>query len=322
MVKNNIDVSGPQAEVLKGISEFLTIKEISKYRKTSRVAVYKIIKSLMKKGLLEKKDRGVYGLTNSGKEGLHSFIGLTHKLRQHNLSIKVEILESTKNWDKRREQIITMPYFNKRVKLRNNSYDLMRFGKMGLKITSKSVIFRLPTIYSESVDDCIVQAMDLLFQSISRVEDLLKIKLVKDYKSNITIISQEYARLNDSLAKLYRKEGNKIYITGDEGKVWLIADYSFSTDELETIDPNRADEDMVTVHAFMNDLRKNPTTFSEVREVIVQEANVMSGIQQNQLLYAENIKAHVQAIKALGAGVKKQNKIMEEISKFLKEVKK
>ena len=259
-------ISTPQSEILKAFSDFLTISDIIKLRKTSRNAVYKIIKSLLKKGFIERKSRGIYEPTKAGKEGLHSLIGLSYKLRQHNLSIKIKVLESPKNWDKRRSQIITMPYFNKRVQLKNNSYDLLTYGKIQLKVTSQSVIFKFPTLYTSTIDEAIIQTLNLLYEAIPKVENLFKIKLIKDYKGNITIISQEYARINDSLAKLYKKEDNKLYVTDEQGKIWLIADYSFSVSELETISPDKADEDMRIVHTFFNDLRKNPSTFSKINE--------------------------------------------------------
>lgn len=264
-------LSATQADILKACSQFLTINDMVKSRKTSRNAVYKTIKILLAKGLIERSSRGIYGLTEAGKKGLHSFIGLRYNLRQHNFAIKVKVLESPKNWDKRRSQILTMPYFNKRVQLKNNYYDLLSFGKIQLKVTSQSVIFRLPTIYAPNIDEAIIQTMETLYNAIPKVENLFKIKLIKDYKGNITIISQEYARLNDSLAKIYKKEDNKLYITDEEGKIWLIADYSLSTNELEAISPNKADEDMRIVHAFLNDLRKNPTTFTEMTKDVDQE---------------------------------------------------
>ena len=260
-------VSVPQAEILKAFSEFSTIKEIVNNRKTSRFAVYKIIKTLLKKGLILRKSRGIYELTEAGKEGLHSLIGLSYKLRQHNISIKVKVLESPKNWDKIRSKILTMPCFNKRVQLKNNYYDLANYGKIQLKITSQSVIFKFPAMYTSNIDEAVIKILDLLYNAIPKVENLFKIKLIKDYKANITIISQEYARLNDSLAKLYKKENNKLYITDEQGKIWLIADYSFSVNELETISPDKADEDMNIVHNFFNDLRKNPKTFSEIDNI-------------------------------------------------------
>lgn len=270
-----------QSEILKACSNFLTIKDIKEYRKVNRSSVYKVIKILLKKGLIFRKERGIYELTEAGKRGLHSLIGLSYKLRQHNLAIKIKVLESPKNWDKKRSQIITMPCFNKRVQLKNNTYDLLNLGKIQLKITSQSIIFRLPTILATTIDEAVLQAMGLLYETIPKVESQFKIKLIKDYKANITIISQEYARLNDSLARLYKEEDNKLYVTDDEGKVWLIADYSLSVNELETISPDRADEDMRIVHAFLNDLRKFPITLSEMRKEKIQSDEILRGLSSN-----------------------------------------
>ena len=110
------------------------------------------------------------------------------------------------------------------------------------------------------------------------------------------------------MAKLYKKEGNKLYISDELGDIWLIADYSFNVNELETIHPKRADEDMEGVHNFMNDLRKNPTTFSEVLEVT-------NGIQQNQLVFDRNMASHLNVLGKLGEAV-------EELTKSVKELKK
>jgi predicted transcriptional regulator len=328
MVKNIPDISKQQAEVLHGISNYLSVTEIARHRKTSRTAVYKILTKLIKKGYVE-KSLGIggyaYGLSDLGKKGLHSFMGFTNKLRQHNLGIKIEVLESRRNWDQKRNVIMTMPYFNKRVQLKNNTYDLLSFGRIKLKTTSKSIIFQLPTLFSHTVEEAILQAMDILFEAITKVENRFKIKLVKNNKMNMTIISQEYARLDDALAKLYRKEGNKLYITGDDGKVWLIADYSFTTDELETIHTTRAGDDMSIVHPFLNDLRANPMKLSELKDVIQAQALVMGGIQQNQLNFhkdmnflSTNLKLHYKVLNGIEGNLGKVGEEVQKLTKLIK----
>jgi len=309
MVESGLLISQTQAEVLHGISNYLSISDIAKHRKKSRQAVYKTLRKLLKEGLVDKTKaiKGyVYGLTNKGKKGLHSFMGLTTKLRQHNLGIKVEVLESYKNWDKKRNIIMTMPYFNKRIQLNNTSYDLLQFGKVKLKITSKSIIFQLPTIFSKNVDNAILQAMDILFDTIIKVENRFNIKLIKNNKINMTIISQEYARLDDALARIYKKENNKLYITGEDGKVWLIADYSLSTSELETIHPNKAGDDMNIVHPFLNDLRNNPMKLSDLK-------NMIQEITQNQLIFDKNMTSHLKILGELGQAVRELTKKVKEL---------
>lgn len=270
-------------ETLNLIQKGLSISEISKYRKVSRQAIYKTLATLIKKGLLRKKALGTYELTDKGMEGLHSLVGFRYKLRQHNLNFKIQVLESPKNWDLKRNEIRQLPYFNKTLKLMNNDQDLFNYGKLLIKTTSKSVIIKIPTIYAKDWENAVLQAMDILEGSIYKIEKLFSIKLIKDYKANIKIISQEYASIQDALAKLYRNEGNRIYLTGEDGKIWLITDFSFSNDELEYIHPNNATGDMDAIAPFFNDLRKNPITLSSIREETRGTLEVARSLMHNEV---------------------------------------
>jgi DNA-binding PadR family transcriptional regulator len=276
-------------EVLKCLQEGMSVSDISKYRKVSRQSIYGILSSLLKKGLINKKGYAVYDLTDKGIQTLHSFVGLRYNLRQHNLHIKIKILESPKNWELKRNEMRQMPYFNRSIKLKNNEQDIFNYGKLQIKTTTKSLIIKLPTIYSKDWESAIIQAMSILENSIYKIESQFKIKLIKDYKSNITFISQEYAKIQDALAKLYRKENNRLYISGEDNKIWMITDFSFSNDETEFIHPNKATDDLDAISPMLNDLRKNPTTFSEVREsisglLLIQQSNSNNIIKHQKVL--------------------------------------
>jgi DNA-binding PadR family transcriptional regulator len=268
-------------EVLKLIQEGLSVTEISKYRHVSRTAIYGVIGTLVSKGWVRKPGRSMYELTTRGIEGLHSFVGFRYKLRQHNLHFKIEILGAPRNWALKRNELRQMPYFNKTIKLKNNEQDLFNYGKLQLKTTTKSIIIKMPTIYSANWEDAVIQAIGILEDSIPKLENLFKVRLVKDYKSNITIISQEYAKIQDALAKLYRAEGNRLYLTGEDGKIWMITDFSFSTDETEFIHSTKATDDVDAIAPFLNDIRKNPTTMSETQDMIKKVAAVQQSEAQN-----------------------------------------
>ena len=270
-------------ETLKMLHEGFTITEISKHRKVSRQAVYKTIKVLNKHGLLRHPKANFYEVTEKGIRGLHSLVGLRYNLRQHNLHFKIKVLESPKNWELKRNEIRFLPFYNKTLKLNNNEQELFNFGKIQVKTTSKSVIMKIPTIYAKDWEHAVIQAMGILEDNIYKIERVFKIRLVKDYKANITIVSQEYARIQDVLAKLYRREGNRLYLTGEDNKIWLITDFSFSTDELEFIHPNKATDDLDAIAPMLNDLRKNPTTFTEVRTEIGELQGVVEGVLHNEV---------------------------------------
>jgi len=299
--KHTKELTKNQVEVLYALSKQLMISQIAKYRKVARSSVYDIVNRLITRGLVEKIGR-YYNPTEKGRKTLHSIRGLRYKLRFHNIAIKVKVLESPRNWELKRNKIITTNYANKRINLKNNYYDLINYGQMKLKTTSKSIIFYMPTIYSNSVDDGTSQVMNIFFDLIPKAEHLFKVKLIKNNKMNMTIISQEIARLQDALARIYRKEGNKLYITGDDGKIWLIADYSFSTEETETIHPIKSPEDMDTVHKFMNDLRKNPTTFSEVLDSTTE----LNQVSRNNTIQIKAILDNQKMLPEVLYGLKQQ----------------
>ncbi|MFA6074074.1 MAG: hypothetical protein WC758_08205 [Candidatus Woesearchaeota archaeon] len=289
----------PYFELLKCLQKGLSISEIAKYRKVSRQAIYSILSSAIKKGLVRKVGYAVYELTDKGTQTLHSLVGLRYKLRQHNLWLKIKVLESKRNWDLKRNEIRFLPYHIKTIKLKNNEQDIFSFGKLQVKTTTKSIIIKMPTIYAENWEFAVVQAMQILEDSIYKIEHQFKIKLIKDYKANIKIISQEYAKIQDALAKLYRSEGNRIYLTGEDGKIWLITDFSFSTDELEFIHPEKATDDIDVIAPFFNDLRKNPITLTNIREETKAVLEVARASMQNEVKHQKVLDEILSAFKKI-----------------------
>jgi DNA-binding PadR family transcriptional regulator len=294
-----------QYEVLKLLQQGHTISDISKYRKVSRKSIYKVLKTINKKGWIRHPKRSFYEITQKGMEGLHSFVGLRYNFRQHNLHFKIKILESPKNWEYKRNELRQIPYFIKTIKLKNNDQDLFNYGRLQIKTTTKSVIIKCPTFYAPDWESAIIQAMGILEDNIPKIENMFKILLVKDYKANITIISQEYAKIQDSLAKLYRQEKNRLYVTGEDGKIWLITDFSFSTDETEYIHTEKATDDIDAIAPFFNDLRKNPTTISEMKEYMQEKEVVVNNLIHNELKHQKVLDEMLITLKKIQEGMEK-----------------
>jgi len=85
----------------------------------------------------------------------------------------------------------------------------------------------------------------------------------------------------------------------------MITDFSFSVDETEFIHPEKATDDLDAIAPMLNDLRKNPTTFSEVRQIVTGLVNV-------QVANAQNINKHQQVLDEMLITLKKIQVSLDE----------
>ncbi len=312
-----LEVSKTQFEVLRLLQSNLTITQISISRKVSRASVYKVIKTLIHKGYLEKIDKS-FSLTTKGIEGLHSFVGLRYKLRQHNFHVKFKVLDAPKNWAKKRNEFRKLPYFNKRIKLKNNEQELFNYGALTIKTTTKSIIIKIPTIYAKNIDEATLQTFGIIESTYPKIENLFKVKLVKNYKSCMEVVCQEFANLNDVLARIYNKRGEQLLITGEDEKIWMITDKSFNGDEREYVHPIKAADDEPAISTAMNILRDEPTIMKENQSKVNGHDKILGKSMKVLEGYAEQIALHLRVEQKQEKHLKNQTKLFEEIRDFMR----
>lgn len=130
-----------------------------------------------------------------------------------------------------------------------------------------------------------------------------------------TTSREHYGMIKNELARQYNDKGEKMNIRGEDGTIWLWIDDSKALGELETANPLNSRG----VQTYWNSQKKHKfkvdADFILIGFEKLTQANTANA--ENLSNYAEHLKAHVQSIKDLGAGVKKQNKIFE---KFLKKL--
>lgn len=221
-------------------------------------------------------------------------------------------MDSPKNWDKKRNEFRKLPYFNKRIKLKNNEQELFNYGSLTIKTTTKHVIIKIPTIYAKDITEATLQTFDIIESTYPKIENLFKIKLVKNYKACMEVVCQEYARLNDVLAKIYNKRGDQLLITGDDGKIWMITDKSFNGDEREYIHTEKAPEDEEAISKSMNILRDNPTIMNDNRKEIINLKGVFPVMEE----YNKNLKLHIRVQEEQLKTQKETQKILKKMSEY------
>jgi hypothetical protein len=129
---------------------------------------------------------------------------------------------------------------------------------------------------------------------------------------NLTHLARLHvAEVNNELAKTTNKEGNKLKVRGDDGKVWLLIDQSHAKDELECVHPTEALKDYETViDPFFKDIRFKPYYLPSQSKAIL---DTILTVQNN---YADAITKHLEAVESISANTKD---LRQAISKDLQE---
>lgn len=224
--------------------EFLTVEQIATRRGTSKNAIYKVRKKLLSYGLINKANIATSTVVNEvEKKGGHSKQPLKNQIRLHAEQYHLNLI-----WCDGKYRELTKGGVH-RFSLDDNTIMCYRNS---IEVYSNSSFFGLTPAEADS------KAMNYWTRLFSKLETKLKVVLVKQGSLNITRVRAEFAETNNELAKSALKEHQKIRITGDDNKTWLIVDNSFNLSECETVHPTGSKHDMQSVvQPFFNDLRNN-----------------------------------------------------------------
>lgn len=287
-----------EQEVLKLITEeFLTPKQIQLRRQCSRQAFYKILKSLKNKGAintgLQKVDKSE-ALVNHVNQQL---------VRLHGQEFNIRIIYQDQNYQRALDKSNIIYIDGHTIKLYRSSLEI--YAGEGI------------SFYGDDAQEAFSKSLIYWKKFITRLENDLKLILVKPKSRNIRVVNQHFARGQSEVYVNATNHREKIKIFAKEdGKLAFITDDSFGFMEDETVHPKTGKPDREEIDKQINDWRLyHPPTNSQLA------AHILSN-SQNLESYAVHLKAHVQSVKDLGAGVEKNNEIMNKMLEVLKELKK
>lgn len=280
-------LSPAQEEVLHLLTnDFLTVKQIALRRQTTIRAVNKIKRKLIEKGLLGIVPRQV--LKTGGPSTLDG--NLDGRIRLHAEHFLINIIQCDGRYRERvKKGTVKFVLDAHTVMLHRNSIE----------------VYSGMSFYGETPGVADHRAMDYWTRYFTRLEQEVKAILLKPRSQNITRVRAEFADMRNELATSALKEHEKIRIVGDDGRVWLIVDNSFSLQELETVHKTRSKGDMQSiVQPFFNDLRD-----SDGNVLLPQAASqLMVRIEQN-IMDLQRSVADIAKLQALS--VKKFDTLVE-----------
>ena len=284
------------------------------------------LKNLRDRGLISKLGYGVWEVVDQGilaknekceplrvamdnPQQSNLYLFTQDAVRAHAFVFTLKIPEGLRNWNNLNREV----FLSKRdIQFTN----LTTFGggqrilHKGRKVwlTNKSVIIYEKSSYlAETAMDAKSHAIYNFISLIKGLERLLHADFTEraGRQYSFKVSRQHYALIKNALAKQYDAEDKKLNIYSDKG-LWFVIDNSFNLHEAETVHPETADTDSAKVQNFFNSLKEQPLTTGFI-------LNVMHGIQQNQLVFAQNMSSHIKVIKDLGNGVNELSSILDEL---------
>jgi len=233
-----------EKEILHLITdEFLTIKQIAQRRDCSIQAVYKILRSLKKKGAIDK--------------GLNRFKNLVSTYSQTDIRLHGQEIHINLIWQNPKYQLLL------------NKSNFLSLDSNSIKLYKNSLeIYLGQSFYGKTINEADSKSLDYLLRFILRLEHDLGVCLIKKGSRNIKVVNQHYARGDSEISKNAEDNKERVWIYAEEdGKLAYITDNSFGFKEDETVHPITAKPDRKAIDKQVNDWRlNNPPTNSQLAQ--------------------------------------------------------
>ena len=291
------NLTNAEQEVLSYLSDdFLTIKKIAIRRRCGVRAVQKIVKKLKDKGILN----SAFQKVRKNRPTCEPICN--HSIRLHSQEFNIKILYKDQRYKKLLEKANTINIDGNTIRLYRNSIE----------------IYSGQSFYADTAQKATVKSFKYWNRLFAKLENDLKLILIKPRSQNIKLVNQHYSEINNELAQECEKKADKIRVyTTDDGKLWFLIDNSFNLHEAETLHPQSSKHDMAdTVRPFFNDLRdNNPPLISQVWQFAAENTKAINNYASIPEIYntsinslTEQIQLHLNVMHNMNKGIKGLNK--------------
>jgi hypothetical protein len=236
-------------------------------------------------------------------------------VRAHAFVFTLQVPKSLRNWNnKKRTQYLSaheIPF--KQLNIGGGGQRIIVKDRK-VWLTNKSIIiYDKASYFAEDALQAKGTAIATHISIIKHIERLLHVefRIGDDYKFKVS--RQHYALIYNALAKQYNEAGEKLEVRNGRG-LWFLIDNSFNMNEAETMG-DTAMSDNQKVQGYFNGLKDIPASQGAPTYTPAFVLEVMNGIQQNQMAFAENMASHIDAVKSLGSGVKDMTAAIKRLNK-------
>lgn len=291
------------------------LSEIQKELKISKQQLNYYLRQLKKKGFIQNKGYGWWELTNQSKNTTKYGIFLDKDMiRGHAYIWEIKLTKKPEHWNKRLEIIKKKNIHYKLVGAKKNTPRIKALGRKVWLCNDHLRIFdtKKASYYGETAID----SRKSSFMQLLRVVQVLENKLgftLRPFEWEFK--KEHYALIKNDFAIEQNKKGVIIRISDEQGE-WLLVDDSLGMGgELENVGKKAFDTNIPMKKWWNN---KKEHNFKITDDFIL---NTMNGIQQNQLMFAENMESHIGAVRELGNSANANSKSIELLGQVILELK-
>ena len=277
--------------------EYLSPQQISTRRGTSGRAVRKVIQKLREKGVINRVFQKVpFSQCPAELSGTKS-----NKIRLHGMEFNVKILFK----DHRYKELVEKK--GNTIFVDGNTIRLYR---------DSLEIYGVKSFFADDPQKATSKAFSYWSHFFVKLENDLKIIIMKQRSQNIRLVKSEYAEIGNEFAKSCKDQSDKIRVyTRDDGKLWFHIDNSFNLHEAETTHPQTSKGDMQeVVQPFFNDLRDHkPPLPSDITLYIKRTQEQLMELSVAQL----NTNSQLQSVISLLTPPKLSKKDLEVTPNYI-----
>lgn len=332
--KKVCDLKGNIAETYRLLSINPKVKFVVQSMKIDKRYVDTYIKRLIKRGYVEKIERGLYKVIQIDKavRPSHHFVGI------HDLEIELRINEENRK-------------LIKNTIIRNvQTYNVRTFGKAGNyfdlevtgMITKEKLFIFFPKdweLKAKDSSELSVALYEVIEQTARRWEERFKLCLFKDNRVNFWITNGHSTYEDGTIIREFKKDKIEGIVIKDceDGKVRFVIDMSKGFPHIETKHPNKQlpdikeveywgetlmDKSFRDIHEkskdfFGKDLGKIENSLGKASENINQLTSALAESNRQLLIYKEENKEHLKLIKEYQEESKQNRELIKKIMEKL-----
>ncbi len=323
-LQNGLTVKPISLEALQVLRLLATMnytpRRMAKHLKKSRQTVYKHLRVLKKRGLIDENfevKSGAYNLLHYGQR--------SNEYRINGVIVFFDLpgFVDKEKWKKNRGRVLSLKKFShepiilkNKAGVTDRAPQFFLSDRVRVRCHATGIMVYVPNIFASNGLNAELKLLDFIENVGLDLNKIFKVEFFRDNKLCVRILRYELAHLNDGVAREFRKENRKLFVSID-GVLRFQIDYSHSIDEAESMTPDHGLVDQENFQNYIKEILKNEKVLlpSQVLGLFQKQVKINAQRSDAELLLAKNIEAHVSLVKGIGESVFELKRVVKNLGK-------